>query len=48
MYKNQSLEDFIRLRLAVPFVKANVQCCDWRRFGRHVQIHMADQEMADL
>ncbi len=27
MYKNQSLDDFIRMRLAVPLVEANVQSC---------------------
>jgi hypothetical protein len=48
MYKNQSLDDFIRMRLAVPLVVANVQCWHWRRFRRHDWIRMADQVMADF
>ncbi len=48
MYWNQSLDNIIRLHLAVPFVKANVPCWHLRRFRRHVRIWMADQVMADL
>ena len=47
MYKNQSLDDFIRLRLAVLLAKAKMQCWHWRRFRRHVRIRVADQVMND-
>ena len=48
MYQNPSLDDFIRLRLAVPLVKANVECWHWRQLRHHVRIRMADQVMADV